>query len=619
MRVWRAVVVMAAAGAAAMACTAIAPSAASAATITPTLALSPSSGVAASTHNLGVDIKFGYSNSGDTVKDMTLALPAGLLANASLDGGKCITSATPIAACQVGTGSITATATVLNLLGNKVPVTETLQAEFDLVAPPSPGELAGLQVLADNPTNPGPGFQPLGTPAGITVRPTDAGLNIAFASLPNTYPLNVFGLGLGTVPISVSEINSTFDNLLFPSSCLSKPAALTVTTDSYSAPSSSASSPLTVTGCGSGAYAPKFSLTAARDASNNEVKLTANITQGAGQLTTGTTVLAFPTNVLTPNLGVAGALCPNLAAGNCTPIGSATAVSPVYPTPLSGKAYLTGNASGLKLALVFPAPFSLTLTGSVNLATNTTSFNGIPDIPLSQLQVVLNGGTDGAFATTCQTASGTATAKVVSQNGDLTRNLSAAFTVSGWKPCSGAPAGSGSGNGGGNGSGGGSGAGGSGGGSSGGGSSGKSGRPRLSHGVIKGLLSDHPSVRFAVTQGKGKGASKLKQLTIGLTDGLTFATRHATVAGVTLQGAKAKSLTLSRGRLVIVLRKPATAVAVTLSDRALRESHRLHARVAHRKLSSLGVNVAVHTAAGKVSRLRIEIHKLDLPKVKVKR
>ena len=162
-------------------------------------------------------------------------------------------------------------------------------------------------------------------------------------------------------------------------------------------------------------------------------------------------MLVFPTNVLTPNLGVAAALCTNLASGSCTPIGSATAVSPVYPTPLSGKAYLTGNSSGLKLTLVFPAPFSLTLTGSVNLATNTTTFNGIPDIPLSQLEVVLNGGTDGAFATTCQTSSGTATAKVVSQNGDLTRNLSAPFTVSGWKPCTGAPPGSGSGSSGGSG------------------------------------------------------------------------------------------------------------------------------------------------------------------------
>jgi uncharacterized membrane protein YgcG len=629
MRVWRAAVVMAATCAATIACTA---GAASAATITPSLALSPASGVAASTQNLGTDITFSYSTSGDTVKDMTLALPAGLLANASIDGGKCISSTTLSAACQVGTGSITATATVLNLLGIQVPVTETLPAEFDLVAPPHAGDLAGLQVLASNPTDPGPGYQPLGTPADVTVRSSDAGLDIAFTGLPNTYPLNVFGLGLGTVPISVSTIDSTFDNLLFPSSCPSTPARFTVITDSYAAPSSSASAPLTVTGCGSGSYAPKFGLTAVKDTNNNEVKLTANITQAAGQLTTGTTVLAFPTNVLGPNLGVAGELCANPASGTCTPVGSATAVSPVYPTPLSGQAYLTGNSSGLELALVFPAPFSLTLTGSVNLATNTTSFTHIPDIPLSQLQVVLNGGASGAFATTCQTASGTATAKVVSQNGDITRNLSAPFTVSGWKPCTGAPPGKGNAGGGSGGSGGGSGgsggggsgSGGSGGGGSGsGGSAAKSSLARLSNGVVKGLLTDKPSVRFTVTKGKGKSAGKLKQLTIGLTDGLTFAAHkahgHTTVAGVTLKGARAKSLTLSGGRLVIVLSKPATAVTVTLSDKALRESRQLHSKAKHRKLSQLGVDVTVKNAAGKSSQLQIQIHKLGLPKVKVKK
>jgi hypothetical protein len=623
MRAWRAVAAMVAGWAAVIACTAVAAGAATAATITPTVALSPAAGVAASTHNLGVDIKFGYSGTGDTVKDMTLALPAGLLANASVDGGKCITSTSPIAACQVGTGSITATATVLKLL----PVTETLSAEFDLVAPPHPGDLAGLQVLAKNPTDPGPGFQPLGTPADVTVRPADAGLNIAFAGLPNTYPLNLDGLGLGTVPISVSEINSTFNSLLFPSSCPSKPAVLTVSTDSYAAPSSSASSPLTVTGCSAGAYAPKFSLTAARDAGNAEVKLTANITQGPGQLTTGTTVLAFPTNVLTPNLGVAAALCTNLASGSCTPIGSATAVSPVYPTPLSGNAYLTGNSSGLKLALVFGAPFSLTLTGSVNLATDTTTFNGIPDIPLSQLQVALNGGTDGAFATTCQASAGTATAKEVSQNGDITRNLTAPFTVSGWKPCTGAPPGSGSGGSGSGGSGsggsgsGGSGSGGSGSGSGGGGSSSNpSSHPRLSDGAATGLLDRKPSVRFAVS--KGKGARKLRTLTIGLTQGLTFATHtvrgHATVKGVSIKGAKTKALTVSHGRLVIALSKPSGAVTVSLAPQALHESRTLHAKAEHHQLSRLRINVTVKDTAGKVSRLRIQIRKLGLPKTKVK-
>jgi hypothetical protein len=611
MRVWRAGLAMAAGCALALACTAVGANPASAATITPTLGLSPASGVAASTQNLGVDIKFGYSGGGDTVKDMTLALPAGLLANASVDGGKCLTSAAPTAACQVGTGSITATASVGNRLGIMIPVTETLQAEFDLVAPPSSGDLAGLQVLAKNPTNPRAGFQPLGTPAAISVRPSDAGLNIAFAGLPSTYPLNVFGLGLGTVPISVSDINSTFDNLLFPSSCPSKPAALTVSSDSYAAPSSSASSPLTVTGCGAGAYAPKFSLAAARDATNAEVKLTANITQSPGQLTTGTTVLAFPTNVLTPNLGVAAALCPNLASGGCTPVGSATAVSPVYPTPLSGNAYLTGNASGLKLALVFGAPFSLTLTGSVNLSTDTTTFNGIPDIPLSQLQVVLDGGADGAFATTCQASSGTAAAKEVSQNGDLTRNLSAPFTVSGWKPCTGAPPGSGSG---------GSGSSGSGSGSGGGGGSNTSGRPRLSSGAINGLLGGHPNLGFTITKG---ATGKLKTLTVGLTAGLTFATHkahgHVTVTGVTLKGARAKSLTIAHGRLVIALRKPAGAVTVLLASQALRESSTLRAKAERRRLSHLRINVTVKDTAGKVSRLHVQIRKLGLPKTTVKK
>jgi hypothetical protein len=605
MRIWRAVPVVAAICAVTMACTVVM---ASAATITPTLGLSPSSGTAASTANVGMDITFAYSTSGDTVKDLTLALPPGLLANASVDGGKCLTSTTPIAACQVGSGTITATA--LGLLPVQLP------AQFDLVAPPAPGDLAGLQVLVQTPTN--PSYTSLGSPAGITVRPSDAGLNIAFADLPSSDSLSLLGLfPLPDVPVSVSEIASTFDNLLFPSSCPSTPARVMVSSDSYAAPSSSVSSPLTVTGCGSGAYAPKFSLTAARDATNNELKLTANISQGAGQLTTGTTVLAFPTNVLTPNLGVAGALCTNLASGNCTPIGSATAVSPVYPTPLSGKAYLTGSAAGLKLALVFPAPFSLTLTGSVNLATNTTTFAGIPDIPLSQLQVVLDGGTAGAFATTCQASSGTATAKEVSQNGDIARSLSAPFTVSGWKPCTGARSGGG---GSGGRSGGGSGGGRSGTGS-GGGSGSRSGRPRLSAGRITGLLGRSPNVHFTVA--KGSAGGKLKTLTIGLTEGLTFATHrargHLIVTGVAIKGATATSATVSHGHLILALSKPAGAVALSFSPKALHESRTLHAKAEHHRLSHLRIKVTVKDTARKLSRLQMQIRKLGLPKTKVKK
>ena len=74
-------------------------------------------------------------------KDLTLQLPPGLLANAAVDGGACLKSATPIAACQVGSGTVTA-----NILGGPAsgrrcrrPSTSSRRA--------SQADLAGLAVL----------------------------------------------------------------------------------------------------------------------------------------------------------------------------------------------------------------------------------------------------------------------------------------------------------------------------------------------------------------------------------------------------------------------------------------------------------------------------------------
>ncbi len=136
--------------------------AASASIGTPALTLSPNSATAASTANLGADITFTPSG-GDSVKNLTLQLPAGLIANASIDGGACLKSATPLPACQVGTGTVTATE---NSLGGAM---LSLPAEFSLVAPPAPADLAGLAVLVRDPVS--GTFQQLGTPATVTVRP----------------------------------------------------------------------------------------------------------------------------------------------------------------------------------------------------------------------------------------------------------------------------------------------------------------------------------------------------------------------------------------------------------------------------------------------------------------
>ena len=118
---------------------------AASASISPSLTLSQSSANAGSTANLGMDLKFSPTGS-DSPKDLTVSLPAGLLANASIDGGACLTATSPVAACQVGSGTVSASET---LLGIPVPVPLSLPVGFYLVAPPKPGDLAGLQMTVN--------------------------------------------------------------------------------------------------------------------------------------------------------------------------------------------------------------------------------------------------------------------------------------------------------------------------------------------------------------------------------------------------------------------------------------------------------------------------------------
>ena len=108
----------------------LAPSAGAA--ITPAISLDQSAGHAAgSTSNLGVDLTFAPSGS-DSPDHMTLNLPPGLLANASINGGACLTT-TDLndSSCQVGSGVVTAYAF------GTVPIPTSVT--FDLVPPPAAG------------------------------------------------------------------------------------------------------------------------------------------------------------------------------------------------------------------------------------------------------------------------------------------------------------------------------------------------------------------------------------------------------------------------------------------------------------------------------------------------
>jgi hypothetical protein len=536
------------------------------ASVAPTISLDQSGGkTAGSTANLGVDLTFAPSGS-DSPDHMTLNLPPGLLADASIDGGACLVTADlDDSTCEVGSGTVTAYAY------GSVPV--PTKVTFDLVPPPAAGDLAGLAVNSN-------GTQ-IGSTADIKVRPSGdpagVGVTIQFV-LPNS----LYG-----VPISIHEISSTFDGLRYPTTCPQTPQTVTVAADSYGDPTvHAASAPLAVTGCSSLSYSPSFAVTATRDRDDNSVKVVSDVTQATTEAPSRSVALALPYAQLRPNAAGLQRLCQNLSSGTCTPVGSVTAASPLYPHALTGQAYLTGTITGLTLTLVFPAPFPLTLVGSVNLLTNVTTFNGLPDIPLTSLQVTLDGGPQGLFLSLCHDPTGTASATLTNQNADKTATVPSKFTIAGCpSTVSGSSPAPGAG----------------------------SGTAVMSPSAA-GLTAGHPSLSFRVRT--AKGAAKLRALTIELPAGLSFIAHRSghevVVNGVRLKGATVKSLALSHGHMLVTLKRAVSSLGITLTSAALRESAALRKKAASRKLKRLPLRVIAQNTRGKRSTILAQVTHLGL-------
>jgi hypothetical protein len=520
------------------------------ASVSPSLSLDQSAGMTAGAfENLGVDLKFGPSG-GDSPERLTLDLPPGLLADASIDGGACLRMADLAdAACQVGSGSVTADAY------GAIPITTPVT--FDLVPAPQPGDLAGLAVSS--------GGTQIGATADVRIRPSGDpdGVAIDFV-LPNS----LYG-----VPISIAEISSTFDGLRYPTTCPSTPESFSVSVDSYSDPTiRTVSAPLSVTGCSALPYAPAFALSATKDLGDDQVALTTQVTQTAREAPSRSLTLLMPRPPLLPNLGAGTLLCLSVSSGTCSPVGSVTASSPLYPSPLTGVAYLTGSGLSLSLTLAFPSPFPLTLTGPIDLSKNSTTFTGLPDLPLTSLRVSLNGGSNGLFKATCARPSGTADAVLTDQNGDKAVDAASAFTVSG---CSA--------QGGGNGT-----------------------AASLTATRVSGLGSGRPSISFRVQVARRD--PKLRAITVVLPAGLSFASGGiGTRGGIVITRAGIGALRLSHGHLVITLRKPASSIVVRIGAGLLRESPSLQRLAKHRHLPRLALTVKTENTKGRRATIRAQV------------
>jgi hypothetical protein len=339
-----------------------------------------------------------------------------------------------------------------------------------------------------------------------------------------------------------------------------------------------------VTGCSALPFTPSLSATAVKDAADEGVEITTDVTQPASpaQATPKSVALSLDPKVLIANVPAVlndNLLCADPASGTCKSVGTATSTSPLYPVPLTGTDYLTGTLTAPTLTIVFPPPFALTLVGSV-APNNTTTFSNVPDIPLTDLRVTLTGGKDSAFITSCTPPSGVASATLMSAAGQ-SASTSTPFTVAG---CT-APAGGATGT-----------------------PGSPGGLPGLISAAVSGLARGAPHLSFKLTAGKN---AKLKSFTVKLPRGLSFVKRRVhhrlKLTAVSVKGAKVRSIALRHGALVVTLRKAVKTVSVKVGPGSLKESGALKRAAKHHRLKRMQLTVVLKNTAGKSTTSKLPL------------
>jgi hypothetical protein len=419
-------------------------------------------------------------------------------------------------ACQVGTG----TATIENV--GTVGLTAYLVPAQDPAA-----DVAGIDLVTSGPP-------PVGgstTHAEIQLKQSASG------AVQTVLNVNFAGAGAASNVITGSSLttNSTLNGQPFsrmPSNCSPGPSSLTVKYANGTSETTTAAPDFTITGCSSLPYNPQLSVTAVKDAHNSGVAITTTVTQAADEAATARQALVIPFPAFGPNTNALG------LQNTSTAVGSATAYSPLLPTPLVGKVYLTGSGPFTpSLTIRFPAPNAITLTGKVNLDTSTTTFTGIPDVPQTKLIVALFGGPQALEVATCVRPTATVSATFTGQNGAMITDRQP-ITVSGCPTAA--------------------------------------GEPKASGGSLSGTAKGKPVLRFRLA--KGKNAPKLKSFTLALPGGLSFKStglRHGLSVPVVKVSAK-----LHGGQLVINLKRAVNSLSVKLTSPllAFRKHKHVHGR-----------------------------------------
>ncbi|HEX2086455.1 MAG TPA: hypothetical protein VHF89_12285 [Solirubrobacteraceae bacterium] len=287
----------------------------------------------------------------------------------------------------------------------------TSRTEATLLAVPQTlnGEIFNLQPRADEPARLGIVTEtpngPLRLESPVYSRPSDGGLDSQLRDIPSSFS----GFPITITALETKLLGTTSTGRPFmqnPTSC--GRAETVVDARSHQGDSAQGRGGYESTECQALPFDPTFEATVGAEGETARLSnppLATVVAQTPGQANVRRVAVKLPSDIAVAADRLRRACVQaDFDAGACAPtarIGEATAITPLLTAPLQGPVtFVAGSNTLPDLVLSLRGPLSLTLRGTNAFAPGgqITTFDGIPDVPLSRFELRFLGGGEGLLA-----------------------------------------------------------------------------------------------------------------------------------------------------------------------------------------------------------------------------